>query len=124
MPTPGPTAAGYCPGDWEGYRAYCYLFKTMPTDALSWNDAQTSCADVNGTLLTVHNADENAFLVTSLASRTGEEIEEELWLGVVRNYAGNEGCTVHFVLILDRVQIKKYHWKIQKSLQYECLSPV
>ncbi|XP_790560.4 macrophage mannose receptor 1 [Strongylocentrotus purpuratus] len=110
MPVPGPTSDGYCENGWIEYGSHCYLFVTHIDEVTrTWSGASVDCDTKDATLLTVHNEDENDFILRQLSKRsaagdlTGPHVEAEgdLWLGVTRNDEGGfeylDGEPVNYV---------------------------
>uniref|UniRef100_F6TGD6 C-type mannose receptor 2 n=1 Tax=Ciona intestinalis TaxID=7719 RepID=F6TGD6_CIOIN len=66
-PVPDYNPKGFCPGGWWEYRGYCIkIFGENATDRLNWTDARDDCMSLGGNLLSIVNAQQQAFITSRL----------------------------------------------------------
>ncbi|KAK2822606.1 hypothetical protein Q5P01_022671 [Channa striata] len=73
-PTEAPET-GFCPSPWIPYNGHCFhLFQTKKT----WSDAQQTCRKEGGDLVSIHNVEDQSFVISQL----GYKSTDELWIGL------------------------------------------
>ncbi|KAM9323120.1 macrophage mannose receptor 1-like [Pholidichthys leucotaenia] len=73
-PTEAPDT-GFCSSPWIPYNGHCfYLNRTQK----SWSEAQSACRKEGGDLASIHNVEEQSFVVSQL----GYASRDELWIGL------------------------------------------
>uniref|UniRef100_A0A3B4X378 Mannose receptor, C type 1b n=1 Tax=Seriola lalandi dorsalis TaxID=1841481 RepID=A0A3B4X378_SERLL len=85
---------GFCSSPWIPYNGHCFhLNRTQKT----WSDAQKACRKEGGDLVSIHNVEDQSFVISQL----GYASTDELWIGL--NDRKTEGlfdwtdhCTVSF----------------------------
>ncbi|XP_042352885.1 macrophage mannose receptor 1-like isoform X2 [Plectropomus leopardus] len=66
---------GFCSRPWIPYNGHCFhLNRTQKT----WSDAQQECRNEGGDLVSIHNVEEQSFVVSQL----GYTSTDELWIGL------------------------------------------
>eukprot|EP00794_Sanderia_malayensis_P003261 gene3261-3742_t len=77
-----------CPTGWKLWRDNCYHFHdiTFSTSGMSWSDARLACQRYGGDLVTIKNAQEQAFLA---ANQTAAQRLMHYWIGITDE--GSEG---------------------------------
>ncbi|KAM9789405.1 LOW QUALITY PROTEIN: macrophage mannose receptor 1-like [Neosynchiropus ocellatus] len=75
-PTPKPEDdAGFCSSPWIPYNGHCFL---LSRDQKTWLDAQAQCRSQRGDLVSIHNVEEQGFVISQL----GYGPRDELWIGL------------------------------------------
>nr|CAB3263945.1 macrophage mannose receptor 1 [Phallusia mammillata] len=70
---------GFCPADWWEYRGYCIkVMGTEMDDRLNWTDARDDCMDRGGNLLSIANAQQQAFITSQLVNKA----LGPMWIGL------------------------------------------
>lgn len=72
-----PAPNGVCDPGWYPFGSHCYLFGVTPRTAL---DAGFYCQQNQGSLVSIHNASENQFLVTKM--KTFNLKDQGFWTGL------------------------------------------
>ena len=75
-----------CPEGWIGFKSYCYF---ASSSSKSWHQAQTYCKGLEGELVKINSAEENAFVLALV--REVSPLREHFWIGlkwnsVVKNF--------------------------------------
>ncbi|XP_073347649.1 macrophage mannose receptor 1-like [Pagrus major] len=72
---PTQAVGGFCSTPWIPYNGHCFrLDRTQKT----WSDAQRECRNRGGDLVSIHNVEEQGFVISQL----GYESTDELWIGL------------------------------------------
>ncbi|KAM4605239.1 macrophage mannose receptor 1b [Polymixia lowei] len=75
LPPPVQVETGFCSSPWIPYNSHCFnLFRTKKT----WSDAQTECRKEGGDLTSIHNVEDQSFVISQL----GYAKTDELWIGM------------------------------------------
>ncbi|XP_076824515.1 macrophage mannose receptor 1-like [Clavelina lepadiformis] len=78
-PPPNYNPKGFCPADWLQYRSYCIkVMGQNETNRLNWTDARDDCMAQGGNLLSISNAQQQAYLTSHLV---GVNIGP-MWIGL------------------------------------------
>ncbi|XP_049454404.1 macrophage mannose receptor 1-like [Epinephelus fuscoguttatus] len=72
---PQDVEAGFCSSPWIPYSGHCfYLNRTQQ----SWSDAQRECLNEGGDLVSIHNVEDQSFVISQL----GYTSTDEVWIGL------------------------------------------
>ncbi|XP_054870853.1 macrophage mannose receptor 1-like isoform X2 [Amphiprion ocellaris] len=94
-PTESSDFPGFCPEDpetaiysrertsWLSFKAYCYLFIT---DRSNWPDASANCVRHGGSLASIENPAEQAFITNVL--QQFRDIHSVFWIGLFKTHRG------------------------------------
>ncbi|KAM8838454.1 macrophage mannose receptor 1-like isoform 2-T2 [Synchiropus picturatus] len=75
-PTPMPEDdTRFCSSPWIPYNGHCFL---LSRDQKTWLDAQAECRSQRGDLVSIHNVEEQGFVISQL----GFGPSDELWIGL------------------------------------------
>ncbi|XP_069770759.1 macrophage mannose receptor 1 [Narcine bancroftii] len=64
-----------CPNGWHSYAGYCYI---LHRDRKTWQQSLRACRKAEGDLVSIHNIEEQNFIITQL----GISSINEVWLGL------------------------------------------
>uniref|UniRef100_A0A3Q0R9F3 Mannose receptor, C type 1b n=1 Tax=Amphilophus citrinellus TaxID=61819 RepID=A0A3Q0R9F3_AMPCI len=70
------TETGFCSAPWIPYNGHCFYLNRTKTK--TWSDAQKACRKEGGDLVSIHNVEEQSFIVSQL----GYAPTDELWIGL------------------------------------------
>ncbi|XP_071348975.1 macrophage mannose receptor 1-like isoform X1 [Trachinotus anak] len=66
---------GFCSSPWIPYNGHCFH---LNRDQKTWSEAQTECRNDGGDLVSIHNVEEQSFVISQL----GYASTDELWIGL------------------------------------------
>ncbi|XP_034562096.1 macrophage mannose receptor 1 [Notolabrus celidotus] len=75
-PPPNKNQPSFCPNNWVPYSSNCYYLERR--SKLMWKDALAACHKMGGDLASVHNIEEQSFMI----SQSGYLPTDELWIGL------------------------------------------
>ncbi|XP_071402106.1 macrophage mannose receptor 1-like [Centroberyx affinis] len=76
VPPPVQVETGFCSDPWIPYNGHC--FRLQRPDQKTWTDAQTECRKEGGDLASIHNVEDQSFVISQLGYATSDE----LWIGL------------------------------------------
>ncbi|KAM7379550.1 hypothetical protein PAMP_005096 [Pampus punctatissimus] len=87
-PTDSPSFPGVCPEEfdyhsWLPFKGYCYLFITAE---IEWPDAASSCKKYGGTLASIEDSTEQAFIKSNL--ERFQDSHTSFWIGLYKTHKG------------------------------------
>ncbi|KAM3604133.1 uncharacterized protein V6R79_006931 [Siganus canaliculatus] len=74
-PAPPQIEQGFCPAPWIPYNGHCFHLQRA---AKTWSDAQKECRKEEGDLASIHNVEDQSFVISQL----GYASNDELWIGL------------------------------------------
>lgn len=75
LPPPPIDQPSYCPNYWVSYAGHCYFLERTKR---MWRDALAACHKEGGDLASIHNIEEQSFIL----SQSGYLATDELWIGL------------------------------------------
>ncbi|KAM3850436.1 macrophage mannose receptor 1-like [Diretmus argenteus] len=66
---------GFCSSPWIPYNGHCFH---LQRDQKTWSEAQTECRKEGGDLASIHNVEDQSFVISQLGYGTNDE----LWIGL------------------------------------------
>lgn len=66
---------GYCSGHWVPYNGHCYYLDRTPK---SWRRAQRACRSEGGDIVSIHNVEEQSFVISQLGYGKLSSISKEI----------------------------------------------
>ncbi|KAM3850435.1 macrophage mannose receptor 1-like [Diretmus argenteus] len=77
-PPPVHVETGFCSSPWIPYNGHCFYLKRLQSDQKTWPEAQTECRKEGGDLASIHNVEDQSFVISQL----GYVTNDELWIGL------------------------------------------
>lgn len=74
----------FCPDGWSLNGPKCYKVISTNASGINWNDAQKSCEGMGSNLVSIHNMNEQNFVVNLVNSNTFAPYLYGLWIGLIR----------------------------------------
>ncbi|XP_023930741.1 macrophage mannose receptor 1-like [Lingula anatina] len=95
-PTPAPTCGS--DSDWLAHKDYCYFISgSYGSGTKSWYDARKYCMQNGGDLASIHDSDENDFLLLE----TSKNSKQKYWIGLneldLQSYKWSDGTPTDFI---------------------------
>ncbi|XP_078144091.1 macrophage mannose receptor 1-like [Centroberyx gerrardi] len=75
LPPPVHVETGFCSSPWIAYSGHCFHLQRAQK---TWTDAQTECRKEGGDLASIHNVEDQSFVISQLGYAT----TDELWIGL------------------------------------------
>uniref|UniRef100_UPI003AAF93A9 macrophage mannose receptor 1-like n=1 Tax=Centroberyx gerrardi TaxID=166262 RepID=UPI003AAF93A9 len=75
LPPPVQVETGFCSSPWIPYNGHCFHLQRAQK---TWTDAQTECRKEGGDLASIHNVEDQSFVISQLGYATSDE----LWIGL------------------------------------------
>uniref|UniRef100_UPI003AAC2783 macrophage mannose receptor 1-like n=1 Tax=Centroberyx gerrardi TaxID=166262 RepID=UPI003AAC2783 len=75
LPPPVQVETGFCSSPWIVYSGHCFHLQRAQK---TWTDAQTECRKEGGDLASIHNVEDQSFVISQLGYGT----TDELWIGL------------------------------------------
>ncbi|XP_029935851.1 macrophage mannose receptor 1 [Myripristis murdjan] len=75
LPSIGKDQPSFCPSHWVPYAGHCYYLERTKK---MWRDALAACHKEGGDLASIHNIEEQSFII----SQSGYLATDELWIGL------------------------------------------
>ncbi|KAM3850433.1 macrophage mannose receptor 1-like [Diretmus argenteus] len=75
LPPPVHVETGFCSSPWIPYNGHCFH---LQRDQKTWSEAQTECRKEGGDLASIHNVEDQSFVISQLGYGTNDE----LWIGL------------------------------------------
>ncbi|XP_010904068.2 macrophage mannose receptor 1 [Esox lucius] len=103
----------FCPNHWIPYAGHCYYLERTKT---MWREALAACHKDGGDLASIHNIEEQSFII----SQTGYTATDELWIGL------NDQRNALLFEWTDRSHVTFSHWQAGEpshgsNLQEDCV---
>ncbi|KAL4635258.1 macrophage mannose receptor 1-like [Arapaima gigas] len=111
--SPASGQLSFCPSPWLQYAGYCYYLQRKKK---TWQDALSECHREGGDLASIHNIEEQSFIISQL----GYQPSDKLWIGL------NDQRNVMLFEWTDRSPVTFTRWQVDEpshdsSVQEDCV---